>query len=341
MKHSALLFILFSGLAAGQLHGATRPSAEALIKHFNMERIPQEGPWFVLTYSSPDVFARSALPERYGGSRAAGSAIIALVTKSDFSALHRLKTDEMWHYYGGDPLELLVLHPNGVGEVVVLGPDVLGGQKLQYVVPRGAWQGAMPVGKARNSYSMMGNTLSPGFDYADFEMGYRSELQKAYPQSAERIAQLTRKEFVTRPHPATAEPDSLTPGHAEALPIAVAADQLKTTQPAPGLDLAEVVGRVAVAHSERCSIAYFSLEAGGHTSTSFNKEAEEYFIVTEGTGTVRVGARETTVATGSVVIVPPGAEHSLQAASPGGLHFYAVSSPAFSPDDYVVTSAVH
>src|SRR5258708_11629344 len=99
-----------------------------------MARIPQEGPWFVLTYNSPDVLARGALPERYAGSRSAGSAIIALVTKTDFSAMHRLKTDEMWHYYGGDPLELLVLHPNGRGQIVVLVPDVLAGQTRLHVV---------------------------------------------------------------------------------------------------------------------------------------------------------------------------------------------------------------
>ena len=181
------------------------PRAAALIKHFNMARIPQEGPWFVLTYNSPDVLARGALPERYDGPRAAGSAIIALVTKSDFSAMHRLKTDEMWHYYGGDPLEMLILHPNGNGEVVVLGPDVLAGQKLQYVVPRGSWQGARPRGKGLDSYAIFGDTLAPAFEYSDFEMGYRDELQKAYPHQAALIEQLTRKEFLTRPQSAAAD----------------------------------------------------------------------------------------------------------------------------------------
>jgi predicted cupin superfamily sugar epimerase/mannose-6-phosphate isomerase-like protein (cupin superfamily) len=339
VKHLTLLIILSGALATEQIDAAPRPTAEALIKHFNMAQIPQEGPWFVLTYSSPDVLARGALPERYTGSRSAGSAIIALVTKTDFSAMHRLKTDEMWHYYGGDPLELLVLHPNGSGEIVVLGPDVLAGQKLQYVVPRGAWQGAKPLGKRRDAYSMIGNTLAPAFEYADFAMGYRSELQKSYPEHAELIAQLTRKEFLTRPQTAAAEPQPPPPSQQDALPMVVAVEQLKTVQAAPGLDLAEVVGRVGMAHSERCSVAYFSLGAGGHTSTSLNKQAEEYFIVTEGTGTARVGEREMTVTPGSLVVVPPRAEHSLHAGPSGGLHFYAISAPAFSPDDYVVTSA--
>jgi uncharacterized protein len=172
-------------------------------------------------------------------------------------------------------------------------------------------------------------------------MGYRSELQKAYPGNADLIAELTRKEFVGRPAAAAAavKSDPAAYGNPEGAQTVVAVEHLKTVPAGPGLALAEVVGRVAAAHSERCSIAYFSLAAGGRTSTSLNKEAEEYFIVTDGTGTVRVGSRELTVTPGSVVVVPPRAEHSLQAASSGTLHFYAVSSPAFSPDDYVVTSA--
>jgi hypothetical protein len=119
----------------------------------------------------------------------------------------------------------------------------------------------------------------------------------------------------------------------------VAVEQLKTVQASPGLDLAEVVGRVAANRSERCSIAYFTLAAGARTATSLNKEAEEYFLVTEGTGIVRVSSQEVTVNPGSLVVIPPRAEHSLQAGPAGSLHFYAISAPAFSPEDYVVTSA--
>ena len=200
MKHSFVgLLILSSVFASPSLSvAAPRPTAAALIQHFRMTQVPQEGPWFTLTYTSEDVLPHAALPERYDGPRAAGSAIIGLITRAEFSALHRLKSDEIWHYYGGDALRMLVLHPDGQGEEVVLGPDVLGGQKLQYVVPRGSWQGAMPIGTAADTYSLFGDTLAPGFAYADFEMGYRSELQQAYPQFAAIIARLTRKEFVTR-----------------------------------------------------------------------------------------------------------------------------------------------
>ena len=107
----------------------------------------------------------------------------------------------MWHYYGGDPIRLLVLHPDGHGEEVVLGPDVLGGQKLQYVVPQGSWQGAMPMGTGADTWSLFGDTLAPAFAYSDFAMGYRNELQRAYPKFAAAIARLTRDEFLQRPAP--------------------------------------------------------------------------------------------------------------------------------------------
>jgi len=329
-----LLLVLSSGLFSSASIAAPRPTAKALIEHFKMTQVPQEGPWFTLTYSSEDVIPHTALPQRYDGARAAGSAIIGLITRTDFSALHRLKTDEMWHYYGGDPLHLLVLHPDGAGEVVVLGPDVLGGQKLQYVVPRGSWQGAMPSGKGRDSYSIFGDTLAPGFAYADFEMGYRSELSQAYPKFADTIRQLTRKEFITRPASTSATPAS----SSGAPPMLFDVEQMTSIQAALGFQLTEVVGRSAPAHSERCSIAYFSLAAGRRTTTSYNKVAEEYFVIARGTGTVRVGSREVTVAPGSLVVVPPQAEHSLQAAPSNTLYFYAISAPAFSPDDYVAAS---
>lgn len=346
MKRLALLLIALSGgffasssdaAAPPAPTARSRPTAAALIQYFDMQQVPQEGPWFALTYSSADVLPQSALPARYDGPRPAGSAIIGLITRTEFSALHRLKTDEMWHYYGGDPIRMLVLHPDGHGEVVVLGADVLGGQKLQYVVPSGSWQGALPSGTGADSYAIFGDTLAPAFGYSDFEMGYRSELQQRYPQYAELITRLTRKEFVTRP-PAAASNAAPAPTTSKPL-LLFDVDQMKSIQASLGFQLTEVVGRNAPAPSERCSIAYFSLQPGHSSATSFNKIAEEYFVIARGTGTVRVGSREVTVAPGSVVVVPPRAEHFLRAASSNTLYFYAISAPAFSPDDYVAVSA--
>jgi predicted cupin superfamily sugar epimerase len=173
-------------------------SAQNLIQHFKMQKIPAEGPWFAVTYRSDDLLDEESLPDRYRGNRVAGTAIYAVQTKEDFSAMHRLATDEIWHFYGGDPLEMLLLYPDGHGQVVVVGPDVLNGQHPQFIVPRDVWQGSMPIDAKEESYAFFGNTLAPGFEFADLEMGYRDELQAHYPQFAEHIARLTRADFITR-----------------------------------------------------------------------------------------------------------------------------------------------
>jgi uncharacterized protein len=170
--------------------------AQELIQHFQMQKIPDEGPWFTVTYRSDDLLDSKSLPARYQGNRVAGTAIYAVQTTEDFSAIHKLATDEIWHFYGGDPLEMLLLYPDGHGEIVILGSDVFSGQRPQFVVPRETWQGSIPMGPA--FYSFFGNTLAPGFEFQDFEMGYREELQERYPQFADHIARLTRTEFSKR-----------------------------------------------------------------------------------------------------------------------------------------------
>ena len=174
-------------------------TAKKLIEHFKMEKIPVEGAWFHVTYGSKDTIPAAALPARYGLPRVAGTAIYALATREDFSAMHRLKTDEVWHFYLGDPLELLLLHPDGRGEVVVIGPDVFAGQQPQYTVPAGAWMGGRPAKATAEAYTFFGCTLASGFDYGDFEIGYREELQAQFPAFSNLIAGLTRDEHVRRP----------------------------------------------------------------------------------------------------------------------------------------------
>ena len=110
-----------------------------------------------------------------------------------------MKTDEVWHFYGGDPIELLLLHPGGRSEVVVLGSDVFAGQRPQFTVPAGAWMGARPAAKGPEAYGFFGTTMAPGFEYDDFEVGYRDELQRAYPAQRTLIAELTRTGQAARP----------------------------------------------------------------------------------------------------------------------------------------------
>src|ERR1700733_5129370 len=108
----------------------TAPSGMAgkMIDHYHMQKVPQEGCWFSLSYSSDDQLDGDTLPVRYAGRpHAAGNAIVALETPKDFSAMHRLQTDEVWHFYDGSPIDLLLLYPDGHGRKVTLGANVLAG----------------------------------------------------------------------------------------------------------------------------------------------------------------------------------------------------------------------
>ena len=153
---------------------------EDLVAHYGLEPIPREGGLFRRTWAGP---------ERPDG-RPEGSAIVALLTRDDHSALHRLPTDEIWHFYLGDPLELLLLAPDGTTRTAVLGPDVLGGQQVQLTVPAGTWMGGRVAGGG--SWALFGCTMAPGFTYADYEHGDRADLTARYPSEADRIVELCR-----------------------------------------------------------------------------------------------------------------------------------------------------
>lgn len=171
-------------------------TAQELIRRYGMARIPHEGCWFALSYVSPVTLPAGALPaDRFGReTRPAGSAIHALVTREDFSAMHRLAQDETWHFYLGDPIELLLLHPGsgGEGEVIVLGVDIAAGQRPQFTVPAGTWMGARPLRDAPDAFSLFGCTLAPAFAERDYMPGDRAELIATYPGRARLIAELTR-----------------------------------------------------------------------------------------------------------------------------------------------------
>jgi predicted cupin superfamily sugar epimerase/mannose-6-phosphate isomerase-like protein (cupin superfamily) len=312
-------------------HAAPVGPAAKLIEHLKMEKIPVEGCWFTVTYTSAIKLPGDALPARYGSGRTAGGAIYALVTREDFSGMHKLRTDEVWHFYGGDPMELLLLHPDGHGEVVTLGPDALAGQHPQFTVPAGAWMGARPAKASADAYGFFGTTMAPGFDYSDFEVGYRDELQAKCPAQKELIAALTREPEASRPGVAISvlEPKAA-PQPTVFLPTAAAPVSF-----GPGVELRELIGLAGHAKTTHTSVAFFALGPGKTTGLSYMKTGEEYFLVTKGRGTVVVGEQSSPVEAGSVVFLAAGVQHSLTAAADSALEFYAVSTPAFSPDDYV------
>jgi predicted cupin superfamily sugar epimerase len=171
---------------------------EQLIEHLNLEELPVEGGFFRRTYLSSETVPKQALPGRYPAHKPFGSAIFYLLTADEdsFSALHKLPTDEVYHFYLGDPVELVQLHPNGTAERVLLGHDILGGQHVQVVVPRGVWQGSRL--RAGGRFALLGTTMAPAFTEDDYVGGDRAELIRQYPHEAELIKLLTRPDAPLR-----------------------------------------------------------------------------------------------------------------------------------------------
>ena len=150
--------------------------ASELIERLELKPLGFEGGYYRETYRSA---SRGDFGQLYDGLRSGGTAIFYLLTPNNRSLLHRLRTDEVYHFYSGDPVELLNLHPEGTHEQVRLGSDILAGDRVQYVVPAGHWQGSELIAGGR--YALMGTTMSPGFELADFELGRRRDILASYP----------------------------------------------------------------------------------------------------------------------------------------------------------------
>ena len=163
-------------------------SPQDIIDLLRLKPHPNEGGFYREMYRSAARIPQASLPG-YSGDRAAGTGIYYLLTPATCSAMHRLPGDEMFHHYLGDAVELLLLHSSGEGDVVVLGKDLERGERPQVVVPGGCWQGSKLV--RGGTVALLGTTMSPGFEFADYQHGDRAELIAAYPEWAERIAELT------------------------------------------------------------------------------------------------------------------------------------------------------
>lgn len=173
-------------------------TAQQIIDFFGMRPLPNEGGFYIETYRCREKIAQAGLPaprvllsqDSSGGDRNFCTAILYLLTPDTFSALHRVKGDEIFHFYLGDPVTMLQLHPNGSGEVTVLGQDIFDGHRVQVIVPHDTWQGCLlnPGGE----FALMGTTVAPGFEFADFELADRGKLLKQYPTHRDLIIHLTR-----------------------------------------------------------------------------------------------------------------------------------------------------
>ncbi len=164
-------------------------SAEYFIKQLNLQPHP-EGGFFRETYRSAEIIEQDALPGRFNGARNFSTAIYFLLENGQFSALHRIAADELWHFYAGSTLTVTVIHANGLLEEIKLGTNLPNGEVPQAVVPAGAWFGASV--KAKNTFALVGCTVAPGFNFADFEMPPRQYLLEQFPQHSDIIQALTR-----------------------------------------------------------------------------------------------------------------------------------------------------
>lgn len=160
-------------------------TADDLIRRLNLQPHPKEGGFFRETYRAVET---ASLPG-YPNPRSYGTAIYYLLKPGTFSALHRLRSDEIFHFYLGGPVRMLQLMPDGSGRTVVLGPNLKRGNQLQVVVQRGIWQGTCL--EPGSEYALLGCTVAPGFDYVDYEHGDRAELVNRYPAYREMIERLT------------------------------------------------------------------------------------------------------------------------------------------------------
>ena len=169
------------------------PTAEQIIASLQLQPHPIEGGYFRETYRAKATVPAEFLPTGYPrvGSRSLGTSIYYMLTRDTFSEMHRLPTEEVFHVYLGGPVRMLQLFEDGAGSEVILGSDVLAGEHPQWIVPPGVWQGSRL--EPGVEFVLLGATVAPGFDYADYEQGVRAELVVRYPEWAEQITRLTRR----------------------------------------------------------------------------------------------------------------------------------------------------
>ena len=149
-----------------------------------------EGGYFKETYRSTGIIPQNILDGDFSGGRNYSTGIYFLLTAGNFSAFHRIKQDEMWHFYEGDPLVVHMIFPDGAYQFQKIGLNFENGELPQFVVPKGIWFASEVVDGGQ--FSLVGCTVSPGFDFEDFELVDRKELANQYPECSEIIERLTR-----------------------------------------------------------------------------------------------------------------------------------------------------
>lgn len=164
-------------------------NVEELVKHLGLSPHP-EGGYYKETYRSGGIISEAALPKEFGGDRNFATAIYFLIEKNNFSALHKIKSDETWHFYAGDALEVIEINEHGELKLTLVGNRITEGEVFQYTVKANTWFGSRV--KKGGNYSLVGCTVAPGFDFSDFEMAERATLSAQHPQHKLMIEEMTR-----------------------------------------------------------------------------------------------------------------------------------------------------
>lgn len=165
--------------------------ANDIIKRLDLKPLPEEGGYYRETYrGAPNNLPAQLFGITSSSNRSISTAILYLVIPQSFSALHRVKSDEMFHFYSGDPAEMIQIDENGNVQHFILGSNIFAGESPQVLVPRGVWQGLRlrPGGK----WALMGTTVAPGFEFEDFEVGERDMMIQRFPMLQEEIVKFTR-----------------------------------------------------------------------------------------------------------------------------------------------------
>jgi predicted cupin superfamily sugar epimerase len=166
-------------------------TADEVKKILGLTPHPREGGFYIRTYDSGELLPATVFPDgRYSGLRHTATAIYYFLEPGTFSEMHRLQSDEIFHFYAGDAVEMLQLHGHGSGTAIQIGNRLQDGERPQVVAPRGVWQGSHLAPGGR--WALLGCTVSPGFDFDDYEAASRRDLVAGWPEFQKLIEELTR-----------------------------------------------------------------------------------------------------------------------------------------------------
>ena len=177
--------------ATGMMKGDNLMTPESVIKMLKLQPLPGEGGFYRETYRSQSRINVRFQTEASDVERTVSTAIYYMVTPTNFSALHRIKQDEVYHFYMGEPVELLMITETGGHRVEILGNSIMEGQQPQVVIPAMTWQG-VKLRTGSKGWALLGTTVAPGFEFSDFELGARDELLERFPDISELVKSYTR-----------------------------------------------------------------------------------------------------------------------------------------------------